>query len=197
MDQVDMEKSYDNITGDWNGSGETAKFVNRIFQVGKKTVEWLLDYKNLNINQVGDGGLLHYAAMAGDLEMMKFLIGRGANCSLADKDGQVPLSWAMIQKDCLPAVKLLVESGADVNYSGTRTNLLEEARRRGRHDAAEYLREKGAQTSFSGTVDLPGGVKLQMVKIPAGKFDRLDKTITISKDFYSGKYEVTQQQCRR
>lgn len=111
---------------------------------GKKTIQWLLDNKKVQINQVGDGGLLHFAAGAGNLEMMRFLIRRGANCSLPDNDGQVPLSWAMMQKNCLPAVKLLVESGADVNFGGERDTPLEEALDNELWDVVNYLRSKGA-----------------------------------------------------
>jgi len=69
-----------------------------------------------------------------------------------------------------------------------------------------------SETSFGGvkeiTIDLGGGVKLEMEKIPAGTFkmgspsgetDRRPNegplhAVTISKDFYMGKYEVTQGQ---
>ena len=41
---------------------------------------------------------------------------------------------------------------------------------------------------------LPQGVKLQMVKIPSGSFQREGNTVTLTKPFYLGKYEVTQAQ---
>ena len=65
-----------------------------------------------------------------------------------------------------------------------------------------------AGTAFSDTkeppkklaVDLGGGVKMEMVLIPAGSFtmgDDVEKPVhkvTITKPFYLGKYEVTQEQ---
>ena len=48
---------------------------------------------------------------------------------------------------------------------------------------------------FNGDVALPGGVKLEMVKIPAGEFRRDDgKTVRLTKSYWLGKYEVTNEQ---
>ena len=60
---------------------------------------------------------------------------------------------------------------------------------------------------FDGTVRLPGGVELKLVKIPAGSFtmgspegelgrdsDETQHRVTISKDYWLGQYELTQGQ---
>lgn len=50
---------------------------------------------------------------------------------------------------------------------------------------------------FNGNVALPGGVKLEMVPIPAGEFLREDgKTVRLTKSYWLGKYEVTNEQWR-
>ena len=48
---------------------------------------------------------------------------------------------------------------------------------------------------FNGNVALPSGVKLEMVPIPAGEFLRDDgKTVRLTKSYWLGKYEVTNEQ---
>lgn len=52
---------------------------------------------------------------------------------------------------------------------------------------------------FTGNVALPvpGGMKLEMVKVPAGEFLRDDgKTVRLTKSYWLGKYEVTNEQWR-
>ena len=61
-----------------------------------------------------------------------------------------------------------------------------------------------------GVIDLGDGIKLEMVLIPSGRFimgspesefgrrgDETQHEVIISKDFYLGKYEVTQEQWER
>jgi formylglycine-generating enzyme required for sulfatase activity len=57
--------------------------------------------------------------------------------------------------------------------------------------------EKWRHWGFDGNVALPGGVKLEMVLIPAGKFLRDDgRTVHLTKSYWLGKYEVTNEQWR-
>jgi formylglycine-generating enzyme required for sulfatase activity len=50
----------------------------------------------------------------------------------------------------------------------------------------------------TGVIDLGNDVKLEMLLIPAGKFKMgdpgKDHEVTLTKPFYMGKYEVTQEQ---
>jgi len=72
-------------------------------------------------------------------------------------------------------------------------------------DVAAYAKERDLEPAMS--LDLGKGVKLELVLIPAGKFlmgrpeteknrgrNRTQHEVTISKPFYMGKYEVTQEQ---
>ena len=71
----------------------------------------------------------------------------------------------------------------------------------GPHQKTVYLKK----VVFNGTVNLPNGVKLEMVKVEPGTFtmshrdgdnfsDEVEHTKTLTKTFYIGKYEVTQEQ---
>ena len=60
----------------------------------KKSISFILDEKLLDVNDVGDGGFLHFAACACDKDMIDFLIARGADVNKQDEDGQSPISWA-------------------------------------------------------------------------------------------------------
>jgi ankyrin repeat protein len=56
---------------------------------------------------------LHYAAMAGKLEVVKCLIEKGANVKAINKYGQTALHYAAMAGK-LEVVKCLVDNGADV-----------------------------------------------------------------------------------
>ena len=56
------------------------------------------------------------------------------------------------------------------------------------------LEASGFEASGFEALPLPQGIKLEMVKIPAGSFQRVGLTVTLSKPFWLGKYEVTQAQ---
>jgi formylglycine-generating enzyme required for sulfatase activity len=76
----------------------------------------------------------------------------------------------------------------------------------GKETVAEYAKRAGLAPTK--TLDLGGGVKLEMVLIPAGKFlmgspktliaeNSTQHEVTITKPYYLGKYEVTQEQYAR
>ena len=75
----------------------------------------------------------------------------------------------------------------------------------GKEARADYAKRVGLEPTL--TLDLGGGVKLELVLIPAGKFtmgspateqerkdDETQHEVTITKPFYMGKYMVTQEQ---
>ena len=73
-------------------------------------------------------------------------------------------------------------------------------------DVAEAKRRQTASGSPQRTVDLGGGVKLEMVVIPAGKFvmgdsgspdERPRSAVTIDRPFWIGRFEVTNEQFAR
>ena len=87
-------------------------------------VSFLLDEHAIDVNDVGDGGMIHCAALFGSLDMIDFLIRRGADVNKPDNDGQTPISWALGSEGCLETVRHLVGRGAKVtDVFGTRSLL--------------------------------------------------------------------------
>ncbi|KAI5862076.1 ankyrin repeat-containing domain protein [Durotheca rogersii] len=62
--------------------------------------------------------LLHYAAMSGEVDMVRILLDEEpsqlAELDLPDGDGWTPLHWACRSDDNLDIIQILVEKGADV-----------------------------------------------------------------------------------
>jgi len=80
-------------------------------------VKELVEGKGANINQQIDGRLpLHYASDYGQLEVLRYLCGKGAAVNTADKHGISPL-LAAIWEGHTTCVKFLLEKGA--SKSGT------------------------------------------------------------------------------
>ena len=57
---------------------------------------------------------LHLACLECDLDMVKFLLERGANVDAVNRSGQTPIFYAVMRR-CLKIVSVLVECGCDVN----------------------------------------------------------------------------------
>jgi ankyrin repeat protein len=82
---------------------------------GKTEVVQLLLDKGANINTVGSlGAPLHMAGEVGDLTMVKYLVGKGADYNIKDRAGNTPLLWAAYRGHG-DVVKALLEMGADAN----------------------------------------------------------------------------------
>ena len=110
------------------------------------TVKWLVEETNFDVNTIGDGGMVHRAAICRQYDVLKYLISKKADLSILDKDGQAPLSWALghdIDANSLQMVKFLIENGADpLKTSGGRRrtkSLLHEAVENNSYEVAEYL----------------------------------------------------------
>lgn len=86
--------------------------------------------------------LLH-AAMSGDLETVKALLGAGANINQAAADGMTPLIVSIV-KFHEPAALYLIEKGADVNAADAGFTALHAAALTGQIEVARALRARGA-----------------------------------------------------
>ena len=111
----------------------------------KKSISFILDEKLLDVNDVGDGGFLHFAAWACDKDMIDFLIARGADVNKQDKDGQSPISWASADgARGISMIKYLIERhGARiVNVDDDESLFMDLAGRSNFQEGAKYLIEE-------------------------------------------------------
>nr|XP_056703402.1 myotrophin-like [Euleptes europaea] len=90
----DLDEVKDYVAKVRSGSGED---VNRTLEGGRKP--------------------LHYAADCGQLEILEFLLLKGADVNAPDKHSITPLLSA-VYEDHLSCVKLLLSKGADKTVSG-------------------------------------------------------------------------------
>jgi ankyrin repeat protein len=103
------------------------------------------------VNKRGDGGStpLMWAALEGDIEPVRMLLGAGADPNLKNDAGATALMWAIPD---LPIVSLLLERGADVNVKTTdgRTPLLRAAGIYGTSALVKRLLDAGADPKAKG-----------------------------------------------
>ena len=127
-----------------------------------KTLDYLLRKKLILVNDVEDGGLLHWAAYCGRIDMMAYLIDQGADVSKQDKDGQAPLSWASgglvhgkTVKRCMmsiDAIEYLIKNGADLLRTRRDKGLRDELGIPGDVDPVKWLREKVEELKREGKI---------------------------------------------
>jgi ankyrin len=101
----------------------------------------------VNAPQADGATALHWAVYLEDAEAANWLIGAGADVSLANRAGATPLSLACTNGNA-PIIELLLDGGADANerLRNGETPLMMAART-GRVDALEVLLEHGADVN--------------------------------------------------
>jgi len=104
--------------------------------------------------------LLHWAALAGQSELVAMLIDKGAGLENVDRRNRTPLMWALhgawlghLQGDWVGVVRRLLAAGADANPVGAfpspdpeyRSPTLHMAEAHGMEEIVELLVEYGAR----------------------------------------------------
>ena len=89
---------------------EAAKNGN--FQAVRKILE--KDPSKLNATDENKYTALHWACMRGHWDIVKFLVGQGADLNVVGGDGGTQINWA-VNHDNVDIIKLLVEKGARLN----------------------------------------------------------------------------------
>lgn len=90
-------------------------------------------------------GALHYAAFAGNVEIVRYLAGRGAALDAPAPNGQTALMLAA-KNSHLEAVRALVDADADLDLEDPEgRSALDIALKAGHTDIADYLRQEGAE----------------------------------------------------
>ncbi|XP_037070692.1 myotrophin-like [Pollicipes pollicipes] len=75
-------------------------------------VKELVESKNVDVNQAIDGrSPIHYAADYGQLEVLEYLLNRGADLNVTDKHG-ISVILAAIWEGHTDCVKLMLKKGA-------------------------------------------------------------------------------------
>ncbi|MDR2548440.1 MAG: ankyrin repeat domain-containing protein [Rickettsiales bacterium] len=135
-------------------SGDYQAIKAILTRIGEKCLDKL--YGIINANNKYDGTPLHLAVESGELNVVEYLISKGANIDVK-KSGWAPLHIAAIGK--LDIVKYLIDKGADVNTKNKYgVTALHRAVYHEKLNVVEYLVDKGANINanavgpfFSGT----------------------------------------------
>jgi ankyrin repeat protein len=114
---------------------------------GNVAIAQMLLLQGAKIDAMGNEGTpLHYAANRRQVEMVRFLVSKGANPNAKDKWGVEPLGWA-VSGDKTEVVRVLLELGANPNTlaSTDGQSCLSIAEKRKNSEIAELLRAHGAR----------------------------------------------------
>jgi ankyrin repeat protein len=115
-------------------------------------LDLLLEYEDVDINDGGQSGytLLHWAMATSNVTAARFLLSKGANPNVADRNGATPLHVAACCASTTDVIKLILETKkVDINVrdKNGQTALLY-AVRGNRVDNVDYLLENGADPAI-------------------------------------------------
>ncbi|MBA8758430.1 ankyrin repeat domain-containing protein [Wolbachia pipientis] len=94
--------------------------------------------KSFLLNVLRPEGLLHHAAMEGNIDRVKRLLEKGENVNAENNDGKSPLSVA-IERDCLEIVKLFLKEKVEIGEEEVK-----KAIEKGNLEVIELLESKDA-----------------------------------------------------
>lgn len=101
-----LSKLTEAIRNNFNDGFEIMKWViEKLPDIN--TTDWV-EYKNRYT-------ALHIAVMADNMDMVTWLVGKGADVNIQGQNGNTPLHLAILLADNLAIVKLLIANGADIN----------------------------------------------------------------------------------
>ena len=129
------------------GRRQTAVDIATMMESEIALLEVLIDEKGVDAVVYAAFTLLSWAAREGRMDMVKFLIARGADPNAKDRWGRHAITWAARERHT-DIVKFLVNRGADVNMqSNTGGTALAYAVLGGDLELVEFLVEQGADVN--------------------------------------------------
>jgi len=106
-------------------------------------VKELLEKIDINTQDSDGSSPLHYAAYYGNLDLLKFLVEKGAKVDILNREGKTPLMFATLMGQT-ESVDILIQNKADVYIKDKNKNtLLHFAAIEGALEIAKLLMEKG------------------------------------------------------
>jgi hypothetical protein len=128
----------------------TVTFAEPIVEVAKDgdldTVQMMLENNPAALNALDDSGYtsLHWACIRGHWDIVRYLIGRGADLTVQGGDGGTALNWA-VHHDNVEIAGLMIDNGARLNVQNQwGMTELHTAIWRGCVNVVEYLLDKGS-----------------------------------------------------
>ena len=101
----------------------------------------------VNVDAIHEEGMnpLHWAAFDDEVDVVKFLVSKGAKVNAKDDDGYTPLHYAIFGGS-LEVVQFLISIGADIRAKNNKgMTPLHAAVRGGHREIAQFLVENGAR----------------------------------------------------